>query len=108
MPHQVFLTRDAIADLDALYAYIADKDGSDRADHVAGSIKAAFEGLSESPHRGTWPKELLELGIREYREVFFRAYRIIYRVIDETVYVMLIVDGRRDMQTLLQRRLVQG
>jgi toxin ParE1/3/4 len=31
----------------------------------------------------------------------------IYRVLDKAVYVLLIVDGRRDMQTLLQRRLLE-
>jgi toxin ParE1/3/4 len=64
--------------------------------------------LSEFPERGAYPKELLALGIREYREVFFKPYRIIYRVMDKNVYVLLIVDGRRDMQSLLQRRLLDA
>jgi toxin ParE1/3/4 len=55
---------------------------------------------------GVYPCELSALGIKEYREVFFKPYRIIYRVIAEAVFVMLIVDGRRDMQPLLQRRLL--
>jgi toxin ParE1/3/4 len=48
------------------------------------------------------------LGIREYREVFFKPYRIIYRVVEKNVYIFLIADGRRDMQTLLQRRLLDA
>jgi len=47
-------------------------------------------------------------GIREYREVYFKPYRIIYRVCPEGVYAMVIADGRRDMQSLLQRRLLQA
>lgn len=81
-------------------------DGSGKADHVAGQIEKAFLSLGESPERGAYPKELLALGIREYREIFFQPYRIIYRVIDKNVFVLLIVDGRRDMQALLQRRLL--
>jgi len=46
------------------------------------------------------------LGIHEYREVFFKPYRIVYRVCADTVYIHLIADGRRDMQTLLERRLL--
>jgi toxin ParE1/3/4 len=69
-------------------------------------VEKAFSTLSEFPDRGDYPKELVSLGIREYREIFFKPYRIIYRVIDKNVYVLLIVDGRRDMQTLLQRRLL--
>ncbi|MCZ6629180.1 MAG: type II toxin-antitoxin system RelE/ParE family toxin, partial [SAR324 cluster bacterium] len=56
--------------------------------------------------RGAHPRELLSLGIREYREVFFKPYRILYQVAETRVMVMLIADGRRDMQTLLQRRLL--
>ena len=46
--------------------------------------------------------------MREYREIFFKPYRIIYRVMDNTVCVLLIADGRRDRQTLLQRRLLRA
>jgi len=65
-------------------------------------------GLSESPERGTYPKELLALGIRDYREIFFKPYRVIYQVIGDKAHVLLIVDGRRDMQALLQRRLLEA
>jgi toxin ParE1/3/4 len=51
---------------------------------------------------------LLAVGLREYREVYFMPYRIIYRIIAQHVYVMVIADGRRDMQSLLQRRLLQA
>ncbi len=44
--------------------------------------------------------------MREYRQVFFKPYRLIYRVVERKVYVHLIVDGRRDMQGLLSRRLL--
>lgn len=69
-------------------------------------VEGAFQGLSERPQRGRYPRGLLDIGIRDYREVFFKPYRIIYRVIEETVYVPVIADGRRDLQSLLLRRLL--
>ena len=69
-------------------------------------ISEAFQKLTELPERGTHPKELSALGIREFREVFYKPYRIIYRMERRTVYVYLIADGRREMQTLLSRRLL--
>lgn len=56
---------------------------------------------------GRHPRELLALGIREYREVFFEPYRIICRVMGDGAYVLVIADGRRDMRALLQRRLLR-
>ena len=108
MPFAVLLTNDAARDLEALYDYIALHDAPQKADYVLEQIEKAFSRLSEFPERGTYPKELAALGIREYREIFFKPYRIIYRIMDKDVYVLLIVDGRRDMQTLLQRRLLDA
>jgi toxin ParE1/3/4 len=104
----VLLTDDAAHDLVELYGHIARHDAPENADYVLEKIETAFHSLSDSPERGTYPKELLALGIREYREIFFKPYRIIYRVGGGSVYVLLIADGRRDMQTLLQRRLLES
>ena len=108
MSFAVLLTNDAARDLDELYDYIARHDTPKKADYVLEQIEKTFFRLSEFPERGVYPKELLALGIREYREIFFKPYRILYRVLDKKVYVLLIVDGRRDMQTLLQRRLLDA
>ncbi len=106
MSFEVFLTDDAARDLEDLYDYIELHDVPGNADHVLEQIEKAFTSLSENPQRGAYPKELLAIGLREYREIFFKPYRIIYRVIAENVYVLAIADGRRDMQALLQRRLL--
>lgn len=108
MPFTVLLTADAARDLEELYDYIATHDAPAKAEHVLDEIEKVISSLAESPGRGAYPKELLDLGIREYREAFFKPYRIIYRVMEDRVYVLLIVDGRRDMQTLLQRRLLEA
>ena len=108
MPFAVFLTNDAVRDLHELYDYIALHDAPQKADYGLGQIENAFSRLSKFPERGAQPKELRALGILEYREIFFKPYSIIYRVMDKNVYVLLIADGRRDMQTLLQRRLLDA
>lgn len=64
--------------------------------------------LPGSYRRGTYPKELLVIGIRKYRQTFFKPYRVIYRVIGKRVHNSLIADGRRDMQSLLSRRLLEA
>lgn len=107
MSFQIFLTDSATRDLEHLYDYIELCDVPGKADYVLDQIEKAFSSLSENPERGAYQKELLAIGLREYREIFFKPYRTIYRVMAEKVYVMVIADGRRDMQALLQRRLLQ-
>ena len=108
MHFSVLLTDDASRDLGDICNYIDLHDGPGKADHVLNRIQKAFNSLSENPERGAYPKELLAFGLCEFREIFFKPYRIIYRVISSKVYVMVIADGRRDMRTLLMRRLLQA
>ena len=107
MSFAVQLTDEAASDLEEVFDCLSRHDAPGRAEHVLERIEQAFQALSEFPDRGSYPGELLDLGIREYREVFFKPYRIIYRVMGDGVYVLVIADGRRDMRALLQRRLLR-
>lgn len=106
--HTVLLTEDAQADLQELVDYIAVYDAPAKADAVLDKLEAVVASLSNFPERGAVTKELRDVGIRDYREVYFKPYRVIYRVMDGKVVVYLMVDGRRDMQTLLTQRLVRA
>jgi len=103
----VLLSDDAERDLDDIFMYIAEHDGIGNAEKVLTALGDACAKLESFPERGNVPKELQSVGISEYREVHFKPYRIIYRVFARRVIVYCIVDGRQDMQSLLQRRLLR-
>jgi toxin ParE1/3/4 len=107
MRFEVLLTEHAERDLGELYGYIAEHDIPGNAAHVLDRIEKALQSLSTFPERGSHPRELLALGIREYWQTFFKPYRLIYRIVEHSVHLYLIVDGRRDMQALLARRLLR-
>ncbi len=104
---EVSLTEDAARDLEDIFDYIAEHDDLAKAGHVLDRIEEVVESVATFPERGSHPKELLSLGIRDYRQSFFKPYRVIYRIVGQRVYVYLIVDGRRDTQSLLARRLLE-
>jgi toxin ParE1/3/4 len=104
--YEVVLTQDAEADLTHLYRYIAEYDSRASADRVLERLLEISDSLAEHPERGSIPKELRALGMAEYRQVFFKPYRLIYRVHAKQVVIYLIADGRRDMESLLARRML--
>lgn len=106
MSYKVLLTHGAERDLEKIYDFIAENDTPDNAEHVLTKLLEVAETLAGFPERGSYPKELLPLGIREYRQAFFKPYRLIYRVAGKQVIIYIIADGRRDMQTLLTRRML--
>jgi toxin ParE1/3/4 len=104
--HAVLLTEGAERDLESIHDYIAEFDCVANANHVLDQLMVLVQGLAQSPERGSYPKELVALGIKEYRQTTFKPYRVIYRVVESQVVIYLIVDGRRDMQSALVRRLL--
>ncbi|MFP5469901.1 MAG: type II toxin-antitoxin system RelE/ParE family toxin [Alphaproteobacteria bacterium] len=104
--YAVLLTEGAERDLASIYDYIARTDCIANAEHVLDRLLEVAGSLSRFPERGRYPKELIALGIREYRQTSFKPYRVIYRFADKKVIIYLIADGRRDMQSLLARRLL--
>jgi len=104
---EVFLTREAEADLEEISDFIERNDSGDRADYVYDSIKAAILKLESFPGRGRVVPELRDIGLSEYRVVFFKPYRILYFVSGKRVYVHTIFDGRRDVQDVLSRRFLR-
>ena len=103
---EVLLTDGAEQDLEAIHDYISEFDCVANANHVLDQLMEVVESLSRLPERGSYPKELVGLGIKEYRQTLFKPYRVIYRVIGSQVIIYLIADGRRDMQSVLARRLL--
>jgi toxin ParE1/3/4 len=107
MQRTVVLSRSAVRDLDEIHEFVAESDSEAKADQLADRLRTTLAALSRHPERGAYPKELRALGLNEYRQVFFKPYRIIYKVVDRKVVIYLIADGRRDMQSLLSRRLFE-
>ena len=108
--YAVKLTAGAEADLDEIVQYVAERDSPMKAAALLDKIVTTAEGLAVEPHRHAWPRELSDLGIREFRQTYFKPYRLIYTVTEtprREVFIVVIADGRRDMRALLERRLLR-
>ena len=106
--YRVELTEAAQTDLNELIEYVTQHDAPLKALQLLVQIESALASLQVFPERGAHTKELLALGNREYRETYFKPYRIIYKVLPAMVYVYVIADGRRDLRSLLARRILQS
>ena len=107
MKHEVLVVEDAETDLLEIYRYVAFNDSLEKANHLLDKLEQLIRGLDRFPARGHVPPELGRIGVTDYREVHFKPYRVIYRVQEARVFVYCVLDGRRDLQTLLQARLLR-
>ncbi len=102
----VRLTELALADLFAINDYFLLEVSDKVAAKIIDALELAVNSLADLNERGTVPKELLVLGMRQYRQLIVKPYRIIYQRMPDQVVVHAVLDGRRDIQTLLTQRLI--
>ena len=106
MKYEVRIDNVASGDLYAIYRYVAINDSQVKAGHLLDSIQKAMTSLETMPARCSYPPELQRWGIFDFREVFFKPYRIIYEIKGKTVFIHAVLDGRRNCEDLLQQRLL--
>ncbi len=107
MTFRVHIIADAEDDIYDIYRYISLNDSIGNAEYVFDKIQQTCYSLSQNPERGHYPPELERIGILEYREIHFKPYRIIYNIAGSGVLIHCILDGRRYLQELLERRLLR-
>jgi len=105
---EVVLTSDAECDIEEIVEFVEARDSVERADHVFEGIAGIIGRLDANPRRGRVVPELREVGVSDYREVRWKPYRILYYFPSEQlVSIVAVLDGRRDLEELLARRLLR-
>ena len=105
--YNILFDVDAEDDLLDIYRYVDLNDSFEGADKLFASLRKTCHKLKLFPHRGNVPPELFEIGVVEFREVRYKPYRILYSIESNSVLVHCILDGCRDIQTILQERLLR-
>jgi plasmid stabilization system protein ParE len=77
-----------------------------RAEKIIDRIIARGESLATLSHRGRTPPELRPIADRTWLEVIEAPWRILYRVVEATVELHAVLDGRRDLRDILFERML--
>lgn len=104
---KVVILASAELDLKELRSYIVKNFSQDTWQKTYGKLKESIRNLAIFPNLGSVPAELETLNLRQYRQTLSGMNRVIYEVRQDTVYIHIIVDSRRDLKSFLMHRLVR-
>jgi toxin ParE1/3/4 len=104
--HQVVWAKVSENDLKEIIDYISVENPSN-ALKILEKIKDAASGLYTFPERGRVLPELQDQGISQYRELIIPPWRLIYRIAEHEIYVLSVIDSRRNVEDILLKRLIQ-
>jgi plasmid stabilization system protein ParE len=98
-------TEVAVRDIERL-AVRLDEAAPLRAERIIDRIISRAESLTTLSHRGRTPPELRPIADRTWLEVIESPWRILYRVVGNTVEIHAVLDGRRDLRDILLERML--
>jgi toxin ParE1/3/4 len=107
MSFQVVFLRSAELDLKELSAYITNNFGQEAWRISYGKFKESVNNLGTFPLKGNVPEEIQSLNLTQYRQVIPGMNRIIYEIRRETIFIHIVCDTRKDMRSLLTKRLLR-
>ncbi|HDO26289.1 MAG TPA: type II toxin-antitoxin system RelE/ParE family toxin [Nitrospirae bacterium] len=90
-------------DLENIIGYIS-QDNLNTALKLLKKIRTRCEALNRLPDRGRIVPELKAFGIFSYRELVITPWRVIYRMSDQKVYVLAVIESRRNIEDILSER----
>ena len=99
-------TTNAKDDLLNIVAYIK-QDSPSIANDIYQKIRKKAHSSNFFPLKGRVVPELQKEGITLYREVMATPWRIIYKVGNDTVYIMAVLDSRQNVEELLFQKLLR-
>ena len=106
MQYTVFMLREAEHDLETIFNYILGTGNPGAARDMIRLIRQACDNLSQMPERGHIPPELARIDNYEYRQIIVKSFRIIYQVVESSVFIFGIIHGRRNVEEVLRQRLL--
>ncbi|MEM5423592.1 type II toxin-antitoxin system RelE/ParE family toxin [Paraburkholderia ferrariae] len=89
--------------IDELRSYIVRASGWETWRQTSAQLQDTIAQTREFPESGHVPAELDGFVDDTFRQMFSGKNRIIYQVDDDTVFIHLVIDTRRDLQALLHR-----
>lgn len=104
--YKVYWADIAREDLRSIIEYIHTDSPAAAKDNLK-RIKSKTSSLGSSPQRGRVVPELKGYGILQYRELIIPPWRVIYRISEFQVYVLLVIDSHRNVEDILLDRLVR-
>jgi len=106
MRYTVFMLQEAEFDLKTIFRYILDSGNPAAAKDMIRLIRKACDSLSQMPERGHVPPELARIDYFEYRHIMVESYRIVYQIVESSVFIFGIIHGSRNVDEVLKRRLL--
>jgi toxin ParE1/3/4 len=107
MKYKAIIDPRAKEDLREIFFYVSVNDSLEALNKLLDKLEETCYKLEKLPYRSHIPEELRATGIKRYLEIHYKPYSIIYEIKKDKKYIHSVLDGRRNIQEILNNRILR-
>ncbi len=108
MKKKIVWSQDASDDLLDIVIYIKEKSGKNIATEIYERVIKHVEKIEDFPEIGRSVPELMAIGVIDIKEIIETPWRIMYRITLNEIQIISVIDGRRNVEEVLYRKVIDG
>ncbi len=108
MAYSIIWSKDAGDELFEIVSYIKYRTGINAAKNIYSKIKTKIEKISDHPKSGKAVPELKDIGMNDIYQIIEGPWKIYYKIEGNKILVLSVLDGRRNMEEILYKKVIDG
>lgn len=108
MSFKVIWSEDASLDLLDIISYIKIHSGKGIAKEIYTRIKSKVDHIVDFPKAGILVPELVNIGVTDIYQIIVSPWKVYYKVIGNNILVLSVIDGRRNLEEILYKKIISG
>jgi toxin ParE1/3/4 len=108
MKYKIFWSKDAGEEFTEILSWYKYTVGKNSAEKIYAKISSQIRKLKDMPGIGKQVQSLKDIGINDYRQIAQEHWVIYYRVEGQSIYIVSVIDGRRNLEEILYKKIIDG
>jgi toxin ParE1/3/4 len=108
MKYKIIWSKDAGEEIVEIISWYKYNVGKNIAQKIYAKINSQIKKLKDMPGTGKKVQLLKDIGINEYRQIVQDQWVIYYKVAKESIHIISVIDGRRNLEEILYKKIIDG
>ena len=108
MKHDIIWSKDAGDELAEIISFIKNNTGKMTAEKIYARIIKEVDKISENPEGRRIAPILREFGINYIHQINISPWIVFYKVENKKMKIISIIDGRRNFEEILYKKIIDG
>jgi toxin ParE1/3/4 len=108
MKYKINWSKDAGEEFIEIISWYKHTTGKNIAQRIYSKINSRIKKLKDMPGMGKPVQILKDIGINDYRQIIQDHWIIYYKVEGQTVNIISVIDGRRNLEEILYKKMIDG